>query len=359
MDERAPRLTYLVSSLEMGGAQRGMTRLLPGLIDEFDVTVVALRGEDGAVLPELPTGLSIVDLDICRVWHLGRLERLRRLLAETDVLVCSLYHATVVGGVLGWVESVPTVVTWQHNERFQNPLRRELIGLVSRASDRVVADSETVATMLDRTFDFPEGTVATVPIAGIDTRRFTPADGRTDPEDGETVAGILGRLVEQKNHDAVLAAAAALRDEPIRFEVAGDGPRAEELHRLARRERLDNAEFHGFVDDAPAFLRGLDIYVQPSHHEGLCITAVEAMACGLPVVGTAVGGLTETVVDGETGWLVEPGDVDAFTDRIRELHRDPERRRRMGTRARERVLERYSQDVLQERFRALVARHSA
>jgi len=355
MTDAVPRLTYLISSLEMGGAERGMARFADALVEEYDVTVVALRGGDKTVVQDLPGAARVVDLGIENPSDVGALGRLWREIGDTDVLVCSLYHAAVLGTVLGRLRRVPTIVTWQHNEAFQNPLRRALFGVAARASDRTLADSESVAAMVAETFSLPEGAVRTVPIAGVDTDGFAPEDDEPGTSgDEETVVGILGTLTEQKNHDAVLATAARLREESIRFEVAGDGPRRESLEARAEDRDLD-ISFRGFVEDVPAFLNGLDVYVQPSHHEGLCITAIEAMACGLPVVATAVGGLTESVVDGETGYLVAPGDLDAFVDRIRTLHESPELRARMSRRGRERAVDHYSRAVLVREFRAALA----
>lgn len=358
METERPRLTYLISSLQVGGAERGMSRLLDGLAEDYDVTVVGLRGGDRGIVGDLPPSVRVLDLVIDAPRDAVRLRHLWRELIATDVLVCSLYHAAVIGTVGGRIARVPTVVTWQHNEAFASDWRRAGFRLAAALSDRLLADSEAVASMLDRAYGFPDGQVTTVPIAGIDTERFAPRDAddisARGGTDGVTTVGILGRLLEQKNHEAVLAAAERLRDEPIRFEVAGEGPRGSELRELARKRGLDNVRFRGFVDDVPAFLNGLDIYVQPSHYEGLCITVVEAMACGLPVVGTAVGGLTETVVDGETGYLVAPGDIDGFVGRVRELHAAPLRRETMGRKARERVTERYSRAVLDREFRAVL-----
>lgn len=348
MVEGTPRITYLISTLEVGGAQRGMERLLGPLCEDYAVTVVALRGLDGAIVPDLPKAVEVVDLDVRHPWHGVRLRRLHRELRNTDVLVCSMFHASIVGNAFGSVAPVPTILTWRHLEAYERPFRERLYGWSIRQSDRVLADSEAVTEILERRYGSLADRIHTVPIAGVDTERYVP---QSRSGDGTTIVGILGRLVQQKNHDAVLAVADCLRDEPIRFEIAGKGPREQELRRRVEQLDLKNIRFKGFVDDVPTFLNGLDIYVQPSHNEGLCITAVEAMACGLPVVAYAVGGLTETVVAGETGYLVEPGDEGRLAERIRSLLVDPELRSRLGTAGRERVIEQYSRDVLVSRFR--------
>lgn len=355
MTENAHRLTYLISSLEMGGAERGMVRLINELNGKYDTTVVALQGGKRTIVDDVPSNVEVIDLDIESTLDVRNLSRLWREINKADVLVCSLYHAAVIGTVLGRLRRVPTILTWQHNESFQNSLRQTVFDLAARLSDQVLADSEAVASMLSGTFNIPDDVISTVPIAGVDTEQFAPTDNRasSDSEREKTVVGILGTITEQKNHDAVLAAAERLQDEAIEFEVAGDGPRREELESEASRRNL-NITFHGFVSDAPTFLNRLDIYVQPSHYEGLCITAIEAMACGLPVVATEVGGLTKSIVDGKTGYLVPPNNHDVFTERIRQLHQSPKLREQMGRNGRASVIDKYSRETLIWGFEAAI-----
>lgn len=98
------------------------------------------------------------------------------------------------------------------------------------------------------------------------------------------------------------------------------------------------------TSDPVGFLRTLDVYVQPSLAEGMPNAVLEAMACGLPVVATDVGGTREAVVDGETGWLVRPGDCETIVARLRVLLSDQVLRRRMGDAARLRVERNFSLD---------------
>lgn len=351
------RLTYLISGLEVGGAERGMARLVGGLDDEFEITVFGLRGGDRSILEEVPDSVAAVDLDITAPWDVVKLRRLWRELLTTDVLVCSLYHAVVIGTTLGRLAGVPSVLTWRHNLSYDARRRSWLYGGAIRWSDAVLADSDAVATMLERDYGLDPKRIHRVPLAGVDLDRFAPDrfNGPSDPDSGDTVVGTMGRLVPEKNHRALLDVAARLRDAPVSFRIAGDGPRRAVLERRITERDLDAVTLVGHVD-APDFLDDLDLYVQPSLTEGLCISAIEAAACGLPVVASAVGGLTESVVDGRTGYLTEPDDVDALTERIAELMADPELRRRMGRRGRSRVEERYSRQRLLDTFRGVLAR---
>ena len=147
--------------------------------------------------------------------------------------------------------------------------------------------------------------------------------------------GALGRLVPNKGFEDLIEALALCRDRgnTVRCLVAGDGPLRGDLEALAaRREVQSEVEFVGPVppDRVDDFLARLDVLVMPSLSEGMPMAVLQAMASGLPVVGTAVGGTAELVRPGTSGLLVPPGDSAALADALAELAGDPERRRRMG-----------------------------
>jgi sugar transferase (PEP-CTERM/EpsH1 system associated) len=140
------------------------------------------------------------------------------------------------------------------------------------------------------------------------------------------VFGAVGRLQPVKNQISLLRATRnlvtaypRLRNE-VGLVIIGDGPERDRLHRYAQRERLhDIVEFLGARDDVADLLPHIDAFVLPSLAEGISNTLLEAMACAVPVVATAVGGNVELVVDGNTGRLIAPGDDDALMVAMREM----------------------------------------
>ncbi|RMG37270.1 MAG: glycosyltransferase family 1 protein [Gammaproteobacteria bacterium] len=179
---------------------------------------------------------------------------------------------------------------------------------------------------------------------GVDTAVFQPGESPLrrdwDLAADETVILLARRLVE-KNGVIVLARAMAhLADLPVRLVVAGDGPERGAMERiLGEAGMLDRTLFLGSVANArmPDVYRAADISVLPSFMEATSITGLESMACGLPLVGTRVGGIPALIAEGETGLLVPPGDPEALAQALRELVVDPERRQTMGQWARERA----------------------
>lgn len=176
---------------------------------------------------------------------------------------------------------------------------------------------------------------------GIDLARF--ARGR--PVLDGRVVGNVARLAEQKGHRDLIAAAPRVLDRhpDVRFVIAGDGELRTELDELAR-PLGDRFAFLGARDDVPDLLASFAVFAFPSRFEGLCLAVIEAQAAGVPVVATPVGGIRETVIDGETGWLVPPHDVKALAERITWCLDNADEARGVAREAQRRVRQRYSVD---------------
>ena len=190
---------------------------------------------------------------------------------------------------------------------------------------------------------------------GVDGKRFTPREMYT--RDGDAVVGYVGRLSPEKNPALFLKTAALVlaRLPRTRFVVIGDGPLRGELEALAVRLRIRHAvAFEGECDDMPACYRGLDMLLLTSWHEGTPLAVLEAMACGLPVVATDVGGVAEIVVSGATGWLAAPDDDAALAERTITLLQSRVVMRGFGEAARTRALTTFSLDEQVRRTGALL-----
>jgi glycosyltransferase involved in cell wall biosynthesis len=198
----------------------------------------------------------------------------------------------------------------------------------ARGADIVVAVSRAVAC---RVVDGP----ARVIYAGVTVPPGDPPVLRRR-DTSEVILGTAGRLVELKGLEYLLNAAAALRREfpGLRVEIAGSGPQRAKLEQMVEQMELKgHVEFLGWVHELSSVLPRWDIFVMPSLEEGFGISALDAMAAGLPVVASSVGGVPELVVDGETGWLVPPGDAEALASRLRLLLCNPELRISVGAAA--------------------------
>ncbi|MDP9428451.1 MAG: glycosyltransferase, partial [Actinomycetota bacterium] len=199
----------------------------------------------------------------------------------------------------------------------------------------------------------PAGRVSTIP-SGFDPDLFAGRSPDVFPEAGRPRIGYVGRLAPQKRADRLVQAFARMR-EPASLVVVGDGPDRERVHALAAG--LPRVHLTGFVEHTavPAVLASLDVLVLPSAYEEMGSVLTEAMASGLPVVASDVGGIPEVVQHGVTGLLVPPGDVDALAAALDRLAADPGLRARLSAGARARAAE-YAWPLLAARVAAVYAR---
>ncbi|HHV61228.1 MAG TPA: glycosyltransferase family 4 protein [Firmicutes bacterium] len=195
---------------------------------------------------------------------------------------------------------------------------------------------------------------------GIDISRFKQASEmarrngglRGDCRIGRVHVGTIARLIPAKGVDVFIKAARQLLDRGMDavFLVVGDGPQRPELEKLTQDLDIQSSvRFLGFRDDIPAILESLDLFVLPTLSEGMSITILEAMAAGVPVVASDVGGVSEVVINEMTGRLVPPGDVAALADAIERALGEPDKARAMASLARLKVEEDFNLQTMLRR----------
>jgi glycogen synthase len=226
----------------------------------------------------------------------------------------------------------------------------ELEGTSIRLADGLLASSANIADFAAEYFEVPRERIDVVH-CGIDTDVFSP------PEDGPRAARptvlFVGNIAENKGVVTVLEAVLRLRTEyprlVLRVAGAGDDDLLPRMERAAREAGAGDAlEIVGFVGERsalPELYRHAHVFASPAEHEaGVANVYVEAMACGCPVVAAATGGAPEAVVDGETGFLVPPGDVEATTRALDRVLGDSYAARRLGAAGRRRVEDYFADD---------------
>jgi glycosyltransferase involved in cell wall biosynthesis len=213
-------------------------------------------------------------------------------------------------------------------------------------ADLVITPSEQTAEHLESAVGV-EALIEVLP-NGVDTDFFAPTDTtafreRYELPDGPLV-GYTGRHGYEKNLDDIVRAARGL---DVTLVFGGDGPARDDLERLAKEGDID-ARFLGFVDreELPALYATLDVFAFPSPVETQGLVALEANACGTPVVGVDAGALRTTIDDGETGYTYPPGDIDSFREGIQHALDEYEDRRRTCLDRREQISVEHSVDRL-------------
>jgi len=341
-------ILYIINSLNIGGAQTGLCRLLNGLDGEsYDITIVTLNGGQKEIIQQLPPWVTVINVDKSLIKSLTQSPHVIKRLFQADVIVGSLFHGVALARLSGLVNSDATVATWQHNEHFKTSTRRKFIELTQALTDIVLADSTAVANMFKSEFDVCKKNVKTVPIAGIQMENYPQKVHKTK---NDIIVGSIGSLTTQKNYQTLVDIADSLSETEISFRIVGEGEQRKSLKQLIRIKEINNIELVGEVDDIPNFLHSVDIYIQPSQWEGLCITVIEAMAAGLPVVASHVGGIKYNVENGINGYLHDPGDIDGFGNSIRVLASNSDLRQQFGSVGRNFVAQNYTQNQLIEAF---------
>jgi glycosyltransferase involved in cell wall biosynthesis len=317
-----------------------------GAVEEYVAAVVRglrARGKDVTLLyPDDPVLAPFAGLDAhTETFDLDAPGLTRRLRRRLRALRPEIVHVTDVfpqALVAARLAGAPRLYVTHHTPEL--PRSDNLAGRVWQRVGWATRPELIYTSETDRRNDRRMLRAHVVPL-GIDLERFR--NGR--PALHGRIVGNVARLAEQKGQRDLIAAAPHVLDRhpDARFVVAGDGELREELERLA--EPLgDRFTFLGARQDVPDLLASFDVFVFPSRFEGLCLAVIEAQAAGVPVVATPVGGIRETVVDDETGWLVSPRDVEALAGRISWCLDHPEEAQRVAAEARRRVLQRFSVD---------------
>jgi glycosyltransferase involved in cell wall biosynthesis len=287
---------------------------------------------------------------------------LRRVAAEIhrrgiEVVHTHMSRASFFGVLLRWFAGVPSIAT-AHARHFQPYWRfNDLVIAVSEVTRRYhrrvnFVPSERIVTLRNFVPGNPAGQAA----SGV-RQQIRAA---LDVPDEALLLGIVGSLLASKGHRylirALPAVIAAAGD--VRLAVVGSGTSQKHVQRLREEaQRLGVAQrilWTGVRNDVPQLMSALDICVVASLKETLSQVALEAMAAGVAVVGTTVGGIPECVVPGETGLLVPPRDSRALAGALIDLLGDPDRRRAFGAAGRRRVGEHFSAEKYLPSFEAAV-----
>jgi glycosyltransferase involved in cell wall biosynthesis len=273
------------------------------------------------------------------------------------------------GGVLGRLAAriarVPVVIHTVHGFAFhgaEKPLRRwcflQAERVAARWCDAVIYISRPLARWAARERLYPACRGSLI-YSGIEPERF---DARPDAgavraglgvPPGAPLIGQVSKLWEGKGHATLLAALPAIlaRFPDTRLAFVGEGPLQGTLEaEAARRGLADRVIFTGFREDVAAVTGALDVALLASAFEGMGRVVLEAMACGVPVVASRVGGIPDLVVDGRTGYLVPVDDAAAVAGAVTGLLAEPERRRRLGEEGRRRLTGRFTAERMVEQI---------
>jgi sugar transferase (PEP-CTERM/EpsH1 system associated) len=369
------RIVHVVYSFAVGGLENVIVQLINRLpADQFEHVVLSLTTISDFKDRITQPGVRFIELHKPPGHAVPLYPRIYRLLRELkpDVVhTCNLAALEITP--LAWLARVPRRIHaehgWDaHDPQGKNPRYQRLRKLYKPFVSHYVAVSKDLDDYLARAIGVPASR-RTLIANGVDTDTFAPRVGEAPPVPGcpfvpgqHWLVGTVGRLQTVKNQPLLARAfVRVLSEHPemaerARLVIVGEGPLRGEIEgTLAAAGLRAHAWLPGARNDVAAVLRTLGLFVLPSQAEGTSCTLQEAMACGLPVVATAVGGTPELVEEGVTGHLVPSDDEAALAAAIHRLFSDETSARRFALTARARAVSRFGLDAMVSAYESLFA----
>ena len=357
---RKPRVLYVITRAERGGAQMHLLDLALGMAEKCELHLAT--GEEGFLtsacrengiavhlIPHLEREIRPLR-DLKAAWELRRLMRA----IEPDLVHAHTFKAGFLGRFVADRLNIPAIYT-SHMWPFGGavPLAWRLVApvcerLAAHWCDRIISVSALAAENAARHGIGERSQVVPI-LNGIFDN---PKRARLDHDEPLTCT-MVARFTRFKDHELLLRAFAQVPGK-VNLRLAGVGETLSAAQKLADelgiRERV---EFAGAREDIPEILAQTDVFVLASRTETLPISILEAMRAGLPVIASDVGGVSEEVIDGETGILVTPGSVDEMTAALNRLLADQAMRIAMGRAGRTRFEQFFRAGEMIERTRAV------
>lgn len=369
-DSAVPLVVHVLYRFEVGGLQTLLAQCINRMpAQHYRHAVICLAGHTAyANLVHRPD-VQFHTLDKQPGQSLSSHRALWTLLRRLRPAVLHTYNISTIEYCLtAWLAGVPLRIHAEHGRdsiemsgrhRKYNTLRRLLVPFVGA----FVPVSADLGAWLRHTVGVPQHKISMI-ANGVDTTHFTPGPEREPGATPMIWIGTVGRIDRIKNHDGLLDAFALLlavipmQQANLRLAIVGDGPLLPALReRVAREAWGHQVWLPGARDDVAQIMRGFSVFVLPSLSEGTPVTIMEAMATGLPVVASRVGGVPQLVLNGQTGLLSDPADPHSLAGAIGVYIADPALAGRHGAAGRARVQAHFCVDTMVTQYDALYGRH--
>ena len=343
------RCLFLITSMPVGGAETLLVNLIRMMDrDRIRPEVICLK-EPGPLGKQIADEFPVHSHLLRDKWDLSVLPRLVRLMhrRRADIVVTvGAGDKMFWGRLAAHIAGVPVIASALHSTGWPDGVGR-MNRLLTGLTDAFIAVADSHGEFLCDFERFPREKVRVIR-NGVDCNRFKPdpsasADVRRElglPYDTPLI-GIVAALRSEKNHAMLVHAAAQLRGEheTAHWLVIGDGPERAMIERLSGELGIrDRIHLLGTRHDTPRLVAALDVFTLCSLNEASPVSILEALACGVPVVATDVGSIGESILSGETGYLVPSQDVDALAAAVAKLLSSSSLRAKFGAAGRDLVI---------------------
>lgn len=364
MDKDKLKVLHIFSTLPVGGAEMLMLNIVKNIDRErFDIVVCCL-GQEGATGRQIKDyGVEVISFNSRRLGGLNipLLLRLKDFIRERrfDAVHTHMYHANLYGRVAAWMAGVPTIFSSVHNIYQRRKRHRMLINrLLAKITKKIIVGTTAVKEDVKRYDHVPEKKIEIIPY-GIDTELFTEEHERSKIRENiglnpvDFVVGNVARLEKAKGQEFLIKAIRLLKDKGLSVKclIVGSGTLEGELKDMVGRLGIESdVIFLGTRQDLPQLFSAMDVFVFPSLWEGLPLSLLSAMAAGLPVITTYVGGIKDIIVDGRNGIVIPISDPLAIADAIEKTFKETELRRRLSEYGRREVIQHHSAKAMTKRL---------
>lgn len=342
MNDSRIRIAHVVGSLTYGGAENQVVKIVNGLdsgrFSKYLVTFVhKTGGQNNLVAPDV-VRYTVGKRGIRKLLDLARFLRRERI----QIIQTHMYASNLIGSLAAWLAGTPVVITTEHGKNTWKTRRHHLAErfvINPLVSVRVAVSKDILRIRMNKDH-VPERKITFIPNC-VDI----PGERQCRAKKEETVIGTVGRLVPAKDYRTLLIAAkGVIAAKPyVKFLLVGDGEEREMLEKTASSLNIaSHVQFSGWQSDVGYYLDQIDLFVLSSITEGIPVALLEAMAKGVPVVATNVGGIPEVIENGLNGFLVQPGRPECLTNAILNMLDRKEARDRLGKAARATVMKSFA-----------------
>ncbi len=352
---RPRRIMYVIWSLDLGGAEQIVIDLVTKLDRKLFDPFVCCLNEKGRFASQVEqAGIKVIALHKNPKMDLPIIPKLISVMRKEkpDLIHTHLFTANLWGRIAAKLAGIPVISSEHGMDMWRKRIHLALDRVLARVNQKIIFVSEGVKNFYQSRNPSLHGKERVIH-NGINVSSFQAQKGKDARsllnylgiEEGATVIGTVGRLVPEKAHEDFIKAIQILRDEKhdLKGLIVGEGILLHSLQKQVQEAGLQNHIFFaGFRSDLPELYAAMDIFVMTSLREGFPLTILEAMAVGIPVVATAVGGVKECIDDATDGLLVPPSDAPALARAIARLLKDPSLRDSLVRSAKEKVESRFS-----------------
>jgi sugar transferase (PEP-CTERM/EpsH1 system associated) len=359
------KILHVISSFNIGGLENGIVNLINGSDTNIFTHHICCIKSTGRASGRLNKKIRIFEMqkkegnDITIIFKIVKLIKMLR----PDIVhtrnwgsIDGIYSARIAG--------TPVIIHGEHGWNIDDPIgknyrRRMARRIISPMVTSFIVVSEDMKNWLINSIGIKRSKVKKI-INGVDTAKFRPVtenalDLNFKLKRGEITIGTVGRLDPIKNHDLLIKAFDKINSKyKMKLVIVGKGPERKHLENLKNKLSCrDRIVFMGERSNINEILRNWDIFVLPSKNEGMSNTILEAMATGLPIIASKVGGNPELVSDGMTGLLISNGNIEDLRRAVVYYLDHPDKIKTHGERARIKTESRFSLKKMVEEYRNL------